>query len=94
MKLIKRNDPTNTVLLTPENAVYRVYLRCPHCGQVDWQYSAQGIKDSHFPITRVGAVQKYECGRCRRQFHSIEFCVPENTDPLEFYEKIANLLNA
>lgn len=86
------HDMTAAALVTPSGIVAKIYRQCPHCGTADRQYSAQGAKDSHFQVTRVGAVLKYECGYCRKQFHAIELCVPADTDPIAFYTHINALL--
>lgn len=83
----KRTDITNTALITDGGTVSSIYLRCPHCGLIDYQYSAQGIKESLFQITRVGAVRKYECGKCRKHFRTIELCIPAGEDTLAYYEQ-------
>lgn len=76
-----------------EGKMTNIYTRCPHCGMVDYRYSAQGMNHAHHPITLVGALEKYECGGCRRQFHAIQICVPANTDPMEFYKRVVSLLD-
>ena len=95
-KYTTRHDIIGSVMVDAATgtAVGRPYLRCPHCGLVDYRRSAQGIKQSHFPIWGVGAESKYECGKCRKQFHTIQVCVPTNVDPLTFYEKINSILVA
>lgn len=87
-----RHDTIGAALIAQDKPI-NLYRRCPHCGMVDHQYSAQGLKESHFQMTRVGPLLKYECGKCRKQFHAFEVCVPANTDPYEFYQKLSNLLN-
>lgn len=69
-----------------------IYRRCPHCGMVDHHYSVQRANQAHHQITRVGALLKYECGKCRKQFRVFEVCVPADVDPMTFYEKINRLL--
>lgn len=87
------HDISAAPLVVPPGVIAKIYRQCPHCGSADRQYSAQSAKDSHFQITRVGAVLKYECGYCRKQFHTIELCVPADTDPIAFYQRINTLLN-
>lgn len=87
-----RHDKFSSVIVNPAGEISGVYRRCPHCGMVDLQHSAQGLKRSHHQITRVGALLKYECGYCRKQFHTIELCVPADTDPIAFYQRINMLL--
>lgn len=84
-----RHDTIGASLVDAQGKPTNLYRRCPHCGMVDHQYSAQGLKDSHFQTTRVGSLLKYECGKCRKQFFTFEVCVPEGEDPYEFYNKIA-----
>jgi ribosomal protein S27AE len=82
-----RHDRANSAIVKPTGETSGIYRRCPHCGMVDLQYSAQGASKSHHQITRVGALLRYECGKCRKQFHAIELCVPAATDPIAFYEE-------
>ena len=93
-KYTTRHDITGSVLVdkTTGTATGHPYLRCPHCGLVDYRHSAQGIKKSHFPIWSVGAESKYECGNCRKHFRTIQLCVPTDMEPLALHEKINALL--
>lgn len=88
-----RHDTIGASLVDRQGKPTNLYRKCPHCGMVDHNYSVQGLKNSHFQITRVGSLLKYECGKCRKQFHAFEVCVPANTDPYAFYQKISNILN-
>ena len=87
-----RNEPTGSALIGAGGSTTGIYRRCPHCGMVDLQYSAQGMKQAHHQITRVGALLKYECGKCRKNFLTFEVCVPTGTDPFEFFDRINSLL--
>ena len=86
------HDSIGASLKNEQGKLINLYRKCPHCGMVDHNYSVQGLQNSHFQMTRVGSLLKYECGKCRRQFHAFEVCVPAGTDPYEFYLKISTLL--
>lgn len=88
-----RHDTIGASLENEQGKLINLYRKCPHCGMVDRNYSVQGLKNSHFQMTRVGSLLKYECGKCRKQFHAFEVCVPAGTDPYEFYLKICELLS-
>lgn len=91
--LIKREDICGTALLKPDGSFAKVFRRCPHCGMTDYEYSTQGIKKTHFQITRVGGKRKYECGKCRKPFTTLEILVPLNMDIGEVYFKINESLS-
>lgn len=86
--LQKRDDLFGTVLVNEKGMAERVLTRCPHCGMVDYRFSSQGLKSSHFANSRVGGVRKYQCGKCRNFFHTLEIQVPLDMDPMKLYEKI------
>lgn len=92
-KAFTRHDIFGSSYVNGEGQITNLYRRCPHCGLVDYHYSVQGLKNSHFPITCVGSLRKYECGKCRKQFHTFEVCIPANTDPMEFYDRLTSLLS-
>lgn len=91
-KLKKRNDLLGTVLLDENGAPQGIYTRCPYCGMVDMRYSSQGIKQSHFQAWKVKGVGKYECGKCRHTFFTLELQVPTDVEPMALYERINTLL--
>lgn len=92
-KNIIRHNMTNSAIVGPSGKATGIYRRCPHCGLVDLQHSVQGANRSHHQITRVGALLRYECGKCRKQFFAVEVCVPADSKPLDFYEHINTLLS-
>ena len=89
-----RLDPTNAVIVSKaDGKIVRngVHQRCPHCGAA--------LVDNHGTVImgtviiwKVGAVEKWECCKCRKQYHAITMPVPVDTTPEEFYEKIRNAL--
>lgn len=93
-KKTSRHDCTNSAIVAPTGVTTGIYRRCPHCSMVDLQHSVQGASRSHHQITRVGALLRYECGKCRKQFFTFEVCVPADIEPLKFYEQINALLAA
>jgi len=90
--LKKRNDILATSLVDESGAVHGIYTRCPHCGMVDLRHMNQGIKQTHFQNWKVGGVGKYDCGKCRHTFHTIEIQVPVGVKPMELYEQINAML--
>ena len=57
---------------------------CPRCGEI-------GLYPGHggsVNIWTVGAIERRECTKCRKQFHTISLTVPADMTPEEFYLKI------
>lgn len=80
-----RLDPTNAVILSKDDGKIicnGIRQRCPHCGKV-MLYNDAVI------IWKVGAVEKWECCKCRKQYNTITIPVPVDTTPEEFYETIS-----
>lgn len=83
--LVYRVDPTNTCIVTDAgNEIIKngIHMRCPHCG-TDFIHNRRTV-----PICNVGAVGKWECCKCRKQYNTITLPVPLDTTPEEFYENI------
>lgn len=87
-KTITRHDTAAAAFVDESGTTTGIRTKCPHCGMVDYQYSSQGLHHSHFDIWRVGALRRYQCGKCRKMFHTIELCVPHDIDALQYYEMI------
>lgn len=84
-----RLDPTNAVIVTRADGKIihnGVHQRCPHCG------AALLHNHNAFIICKVGAVEKWECGKCRNQYNTITIPVPVDTTPEEIYENIRKAL--
>lgn len=84
-----RLDPTNAVIVSkPDGKIIRngVHQRCPHCG-------AALLHDHNaIIIWKVGAVEKWECCKCRKQYNTLTIPVPPVTTPEELYEDIRKAL--
>lgn len=84
-----RLDPTNAVIVSKaDGKIIRngVHQRCPLCG-AELLHNFKTV-----PIWNVGATGKWECCKCRKQYHTITLPVPADTTPEEFYEKIRKAL--
>ena len=84
-----RLDPTNAVIVSKADGKIThngVHQRCPHCG------SALLHNHNAVIIWKVGAVEKWECCKCRKQYNAITMPVPVDTTTEEFYEKIRKAL--
>ena len=72
------------LLYTSDAADERSSVVCPHCGEI-------GLYPGHggsVNIWTVGAIERRECTKCRKQFHAISLTVPADMTPEEFYLKI------
>lgn len=87
-----RNDITGSSLVNEEKIPQKLYRRCPHCGLIDKHYSSSGMNEVHHQIWAVGAVNRYECGRCRKSFDTFEIVPPEGVSVTDMYERINHLL--
>lgn len=92
--LIKRNDICGTALLNPDGSFVQLLRRCPHCGMTDYEHSTQGMNKTHWQITRVGGKRRYECGKCRKPFTTLEIQVPLNMDIGELYDLVNNHISS
>lgn len=54
----------------------KVYTRCPHCGMTDLRFMNQSHRNAHFRSWQVGGKSKYQCGKCRHEFYTLEFTIP------------------
>ena len=85
MKNVAR-EATNGVIYGESGEIVKNGLRvvCPHCGEI-------GLYPGHggsVNIWTVGAIERRECTKCRKQFHAIRLTVPADMTPEEFYLKI------
>lgn len=85
MKNVAR-EATNGVIYGESGEIVKNGLRvvCPHCGEI-------GLYPGHggsVNIWTVGAIERRECTKCRKQFHAISLIVPADMTPEEFYLKI------
>lgn len=85
MKNVAR-EATNGVIYGESGEIVKNGLRvvCPHCGEI-------GLYPGHggsVNIWTVGAIERRECTKCRKQFHAISLAVPADMTPEEFYLKI------
>lgn len=85
MKNVAR-EATNGVIYGESGEIVKNGLRvvCPRCGEI-------GLYPGHggsVNIWTVGAIERRECTKCRKQFHAISLTVPADTTPEEFYLKI------
>ena len=90
-KLHKRHDSLGTVLIDETGSPQGLYTRCPHCDMVDLKHINQGIKQTHFRNWKVKGIGKYDCGKCRHTFYTLEIQIPDGMDPMALYEQINSL---
>lgn len=84
-----RLDPTNAVIVSKADGKIihnGVHQRCPHCG------AALLHNHNAVIIWKVGAVERWECCKCRKQYSTITMPVPLGITAEEFYEKIRKAL--
>jgi len=89
-----RKDLLGTALLDKEGKPIGIYTRCPSCGMTDLQHTNQGTKFSHFRNWHVGGISKYQCGKCRAYFKTLEIMVPDGMEPMELYDRISQGLES
>ena len=85
MKNVAR-EATNGVIYGESGEIVKNGLRvvCPNCGEI-------GLYPGHggsVNIWTVGAIERRECTKCRKQFLAISLTVPADMTPEEFYLKI------
>lgn len=85
MKSVER-EATNGVIYGESGEIVKNGLRvvCPHCGEI-------GLHNGHggsVNIWTVGAIERRECTKCRKQFHTISLTVPADMDAEDFYLKV------
>lgn len=57
---------------------------CPFCGEI-------GLHSGHggsVNVWTVGAIERRQCTKCRKQFHTIAMTVPPNITPEDFYSAV------
>lgn len=57
---------------------------CPFCGEVGLHHGHGGSVN----IWTVGAIERRECTKCRKQFHTIALTVPPDMTPEDFYSAV------
>lgn len=85
MKSVER-EATNGVIYGESGEIVKNGLRvvCPHCGEI-------GLHNGHggsVNIWTVGAIERRECTKCRKQFRTISLTVPADMDAEDFYLKV------
>lgn len=58
---------------------------CPFCGEVGLHHGHGGSVN----IWTVGAIERRECTKCRKQFHTIALTVPPDMTPEDFYSAVS-----
>lgn len=58
---------------------------CPFCGEVGLHHGHGGSVN----VWTVGAVERRECTKCRKQFHTIALTVPPDMTPEDFYSAVS-----
>lgn len=59
---------------------------CPFCGEMNNHFGSGGSVN----IWTVGAIERRECTKCRKQFHTISLTVPPDETPEAFYLRVIN----
>lgn len=85
-------ERTNGVIYEASGEITKNGLRviCPHCGAIGIHHGDSGSVN----IWTVGAIERRECTKCRKQFHTISLTVPADMTPEDFYLKIKEGANA
>lgn len=58
---------------------------CPFCGEVGLHHGHSGSVN----VWTVGAIERRECTKCRKQFHTIALTVPPDMTPEDFYSAVS-----
>ena len=88
MKKVER-EPTNGVIYEDDKVVKNgLRVVCPYCGEIGIHHGHGGSVN----IWTVGAVERRECTKCRKQFHTISLTVPPDMTPEDFYSSVAAAL--
>ena len=58
---------------------------CPFCGEVGLHHGHGGSVN----VWTVGAIERRECTKCRKQFHTIALTVPPDMTPEDFYSAVS-----
>lgn len=80
------SETTNGVIYEDSGEIVKNGLRviCPHCGKIGLHQGRGGSVN----IWTVGAIERRECTKCRKQFSTISLTVPADMAPEDFYLKI------
>ena len=57
---------------------------CPFCGEIGLSQGRGGSVN----VWTVGAIERRECTKCRKQFHTIALTVPPDMTPEDFYSAV------
>lgn len=57
----------------------------PFCGEVGLHHGHGGSVN----VWTVGAIERRECTKCRKQFHTIALTVPPDMTPEDFYSAVS-----
>lgn len=63
---------------------------CPFCGEMNNHFGSGGSVN----IWTVGAIERRECTKCRKQFHKISLTVPPDETPEAFYLRVIKAVTA
>ena len=58
---------------------------CPFCGEVVLHHGHGGSVN----VWTVGAIERRECTKCRKQFRTIALTVPPDMTPEDFYSAVS-----
>ncbi len=58
---------------------------CPFCGEVGLHHGHGGSVN----VWTVGAIERRECTKCRKQFHTIALTVPPDMTTEDFYSAVS-----
>lgn len=83
------SQPTNGVICE-DGKIAKNGLRviCPFCGEIGLSQGRGGSVN----VWTVGAIERRECTKCRKQFHTIALTVPPDMTPEDFYSAERNAL--
>lgn len=79
------SQPTNGVICE-DGKIAKNGLRviCPFCGEIGLSQGRGGSVN----VWTVGAIERRECTKCRKQFHTIALTVPPDMTPEDFYSAV------
>ena len=82
------SQPTNGVICE-DGKIAKNGLRviCPFCGEIGLSQGRGGSVN----VWTVGAIERRECTKCRKQFHTIALTVPPDMTPEDFYSAVRAL---
>ena len=63
---------------------------CPFCGEMNNHFGSGGSVN----IWTVGAIERRECTKCRKQFHTHSRTVPPDETPEAFYLRVIKAVTA